>query len=121
MTKEAAGGQSEEVPDRIRWQTSLPHPARRATERRTTATAQWISDHVRPERRYLLRSRRFQEESHAKSAAQRYYLLLSGRAAIGSFLYDRMTGPQRLQSDECWWCNCGRRQSRFHLFFECRS
>ena len=55
-----------------------------------------------------------------KSVAQRYYQLLSGHAATGSFLHDRMTGPQRLETDECWWCNCGRRQSRHHLFTECR-
>ena len=46
---------------------------------------------------------------------------MSGHAAIGTFLYDRMTGPQRLESDGCWWCNCGRRQSRHHLFTECRA
>ena len=46
---------------------------------------------------------------------------MSGHAAIGSFLHDRITGPQCLESDECWWCNCGRRQSRFHLFVECRA
>ena len=33
----------------------------------------------------------------------RYYQLLSGHAAIESFLHDRMTGPQRLDSDKCWW------------------
>ena len=31
-----------------------------------------------------------------KSIAQRYYQLLSGHAAIGSFLHDLMAGPQRL-------------------------
>ena len=54
-----------------------------------------------------------------KSVAQRYYQLLSGHAAIGSFLHDRTTGPQRLETDKCWLCNCGRRQSRHHLFAEC--
>ena len=44
-----------------------------------------------------------------KSVAQRYYQRLSVHAATGSFLHDRMTGPQRLETDECWWCNCGRR------------
>ena len=43
-----------------------------------------------------------------KSVAQRYYQPLSGDASTGSFLHDRMTGPQRLETDECWWCNCGR-------------
>ena len=52
MAKEAVSGQSDEVPDQVRWQSSPPHLARRATERRTTATAQRIRDYVRPERRY---------------------------------------------------------------------
>ena len=56
-----------------------------------------------------------------KSVAQRYYQLLSGHAAIGSFLRGRMSGPQRLETDRCWWCNCGKRQSRHHLFTECRA
>ena len=56
-----------------------------------------------------------------KLIAQRYYKLLSGHAVIGSFLHDWMTEPQRLEMDECWWCNCGRRQSRHHLFMECRA
>lgn len=47
--------------------------------------------------------------------------LLYGHAAIGPFLYERMTGPQRLESSECWWCDCGKRQSRHHLFTECRA
>ena len=45
---------TEEAPDQVRWQTSLPHLARRSTERRTQATSQWIRDHVRPERRSSL-------------------------------------------------------------------
>ena len=56
-----------------------------------------------------------------KSTAQRYYQLLTGHAAIGSFLHDRMTGPQRLETDERWWCSCGKRQSRHPLFTECRA
>ena len=56
-----------------------------------------------------------------KATAQRYYQLLSGNAAIGSSLHDRMKEPQRLESDEYWWCDCGRRQMRFHLFVECRA
>ena len=32
-----------------------------------------------------------------------------------------MTEPQRLETDECWWCNRGRQQSRHHLFTECRA
>ena len=42
MAKEAAAGQAHDVPDQVRWQASLPHLARRATERRLGATALWI-------------------------------------------------------------------------------
>ena len=56
-----------------------------------------------------------------KALAGRYYQLLSGHAAIGSFLHGRMAGPQRLESDECWWCGCGKRQMRHQLFTECRA
>ena len=38
MAKTAAGDTSYEAPDQVGWQTSLPHLARRATERRTRAT-----------------------------------------------------------------------------------
>ena len=125
MAKEATGGQTRDVPDQIRWQASLPHLSRRATERRSETTAQWIRDHVRPERRYVppggLGFRKRAMRRVRKSTAQPYYQLMSGHAAIGSFLHDRMTGPQRLESDGCWWCNCRRRQSRHHLFTECRA
>ena len=104
MAKEAAAGQSHGVPDQVRWQASLPHLARRATERRSGATPQWIRDHVRPERRYTppggLDFRKRGVRKVRKSTAQRYYQLMSGHAAIGSFLHDRMSGPHRLDSDE---------------------
>src|SRR6266705_6546840 len=32
-----------------------------------------------------------------------------------------MVGPQRLESDKCWWCNCGKRQTRHYLFTECKA
>ena len=104
---------------------AFPHLSRRATERRSADTSRWIAEHVRPERRYAppggpgFRKRAMRRVR--KSIAQRYYQLLSGHAATGSFLHDRMTGPQRAESDECWWCNCGKRQSRHHLFTECRA
>ena len=84
----------------------------------------WIRNHVWPERRYTppggpgFCRRRLRRAR--KSTAQRHYQLLSGHAAIGSFLHDRMTGPQRLETDERWWCNCGR-QSRYHLSAECQA
>ena len=113
MAKEAAAGQIYGVPDQVRWQASLPHLSRRATERRSEDTSRWIREHVGPERRYVPPGgpgfRRRAMRRVRKSVAQRYYQLLSGHAATGSFLRDRMTGPQRLETDECWWCNCGKR------------
>ena len=88
MAKEAAGSRVFDVQDEVRWQASLPHLSRRATESRARATSQWIRDHVRPERRYHppggtgLRRRALRRVR--KSTAQRYYQLLSGHAAIGS-------------------------------------
>ena len=26
-----------------------------------------------------------------------------------------------MESNECWWCSCGKRQSRHHLFTDCRA
>lgn len=51
----------------------------------------------------------------------RYYQLLSGHAAIGSFHYDRMTGLLRRESSECQWCGAGARESHHHIFAECKA
>ena len=56
-----------------------------------------------------------------KATAQRYYQVLSGHAATGAFLHERVAGPQSLATTDCWWCNCEKRQSRHHLFTECRA
>ena len=104
FVKEAAEGPQHSVEDQLRWEASLSHLSRVTTERRSKATAQWIREHVRPERRNLppggTAFRRRQLRKVRKSAAQRYYQL-TGHASIGSVLHDRMTGPQRLGSDEC--------------------
>ena len=82
-----------------------PHLARMSAERRSAATVQYIEDHVRPERRYLppggggFRKRAMRRVR--KSTAQCYYQLLSGHAAIGSFLHDHMTPT--VQSWESLW------------------
>ena len=56
-----------------------------------------------------------------KSLASRYYQLLSSHAAVGAFLHERMAGPLSRESDECRHCSCGRRESRYHLFVECKA
>ena len=42
----------EEVPDEYRWETSLLHMTRAAAEARSRSTGEWISSHIRAERRY---------------------------------------------------------------------
>ena len=51
-----------------------------------------------------------------KRVASRYFQLLSGHAMIAPFLRDRWGWTE---SDSCWWCDGGR-QSRDHLFKECK-
>ena len=123
--EEAASGQQHSVPGELRWEASLSHLSRVATENRSRATAQWISEHVRPERRYWppvgSGLRRQALRRVRKSLASRYYELLSDHAAIGSFLHERLTGPLRRESSECQWCDSGRRESRHHLFVECKA
>ena len=52
-----------------------------------------------------------------KSLAGQCYQLLTGHASIGPYLYDKI----HVESNECWWCRSGERQSRFHLVARCRS
>ena len=80
VAREAAEGQLDEVPDQVRWQTSLPHLTGRTTERKTVATSQWIRDHARPERRDLPPGgtgfRRRAMRGVRKATAQRYFSCL---------------------------------------------
>ena len=77
MAKEAAGGQSRDAPDQVRWQASLPHLSKGITERRSGATSQWIRNHVRPERRCSPWRPRFPEEGNAEGAQVHCPALLS--------------------------------------------
>ena len=54
--------------------------------------------------------------STRKELAGRNYQFLPGHASIGSYLHDRI---RKIESDECWWCDTGQRQSRFHLVVRC--
>ena len=48
--------------------------------------------------------------------AGRYYQLLSGHAATGDYLCNKV---HKLPSDRCWWCGQDVRQTRHHLFVNC--
>lgn len=100
----AEGGEPREVPDEYRWGAGLSHMTRVATEARFRPAAQWFEDHAGPRRKYnpskgkglrrkLLRA--------PKPVASRYYQPLSGHAAIGPYLRDKI---HKAVDDECWWC-----------------
>ena len=52
-----------------------------------------------------------------KELASRFFQLASGHAMIAPFLKEKFGW---VESDSCWWCSSGR-QSREHLFKECRT
>ena len=89
--KEAVGSQRHGVSNELRSEASLLHLTRVTTENCSKASAQWISTHVRPERRCRPPAgsglRRKALRRVRKSLASRYYQFLSGHAAIGSFLH----------------------------------
>ena len=78
----------ERLPEGYAEETSLAHMTRVATEARSKAMTDWITDHVRPGRRYRPPPgkgvRRTQLRRVKKTLAGRYYQLLSGHAETGS-------------------------------------
>ena len=51
-----------------------------------------------------------------KGVSSGFFQLLSEHASVGSYL-DERTGT--IQSNKCWWCGSGGRQSRHHLSMRC--
>ena len=78
----------ERLLERYAEETSLAHMTRVATEARSKATTDWITEHVRPGRRYRPPPgrgvRRTQLRRVKKTLAGRYYQLLSGHAETGT-------------------------------------
>ena len=116
------GASYNEVLDEYWWETSFAHMTRAATEARSRTTSEWISNRFRAERRYRPPAgkglRQQQLRRSRKSVIGRYYQLLSGHTAIGSYLHDKI---HKIDTDECWWCGSGERQSRHHHFRSCRA
>ena len=100
-------------------EASLSYLRRVTTENRTKATAEWIRERSGRQRRYRPpkggRMRKALNRTR-KELAGRYYQLLSGHAAVAEHL--KRVG--QMQSDRCFWCGTGERQTRFHLFVKCR-
>ena len=110
------------VADRLRWETSLSHMTQVSTEEWSHTAAQWVAERLGdPRRKYKPLSRRGLRRKLLwrvpKSIASRYYQLLSGHAAIGPYLKDKI----HKIDDRCWRCGGGKQQTRHHLFTECRA
>ena len=116
------GSPADAVPNDYRWEHSLSYMTRAFAETKNRTTAQWIADHVKPERKYSPPPgkdvRRKQLRRARKSVSGRYFQLMSGHAAIGPYLKDKIKKPD---DDKCWWCGGRKQQARHHLFTECRA
>ena len=102
---------------------SLAFLKRRATERTTQTWKRDIEERNAGRRSFRLPTEgarpgiRPRLRRTPKGIAARFFQLLSGHAMIAPFLKERWGWAD---TDTCWWCSRGR-QSREHLFKECRS
>ena len=103
-------GDDDDVPDGLLTEASLSHMSRSATEARSRASTEWCapSGYRPPSGRGL---RRQHLRNIKKELAGRYYQFPSGHGSFGSYLKRR----NKVDSDRCWFCSTGERQSRFHL------
>ena len=114
----AAGDRETASPTYLR-EASLSHLTRLATETRSAETSRWIRERVKRKHRYRPPpggKMRSELRAVRKERAGRFYQLMTGHAATAPHL--KRIG--QVESDRCWWCNSGQRQSRFHLFRRCR-
>ena len=51
-----------------------------------------------------------------KELASRFFQLLSGHAAVA----EHLVRIGQAESETCFWCGSGERQTRYHLFVKCR-
>jgi ribonuclease HI len=89
-----------------------------ADTKRTQATA-WIKARTSQRRAYILPKKtgfRVKLRNEKKEVASRYYQFLTGHALTAPYLKEKL---KKQDSDECWWCESGKRQTREHLFKEC--
>jgi ribonuclease HI len=100
---------------------SMARIRRRSTEARTRETARWIDERTRERRSYIPPRKsgwRKALRGERKALASRYYQLLTGHAITAPYMKEKLG---KVDSDECWWCDAGVRQTRHHLFCECRA
>ena len=117
--KRAAEGREEEADHEYLREASLSHLTRVTTETRSGATAAWIRDHCGRRRRYRPpKGGQLRKELGRcpKELASRFYQLASGHAAVA----EHLMRIGQADSDTCFWCGSGERQTRHHLFIKCR-
>ena len=96
-------------------EATLSRLRQKATDPRSQCTREWIRSYVNSEQRYRPPKDLRKE---GEGVVSKVFQLLSGYAVIGSYLKDK---TKTTQSDKCWWCGRGERQSRHHLFVKCQT
>ncbi|TGZ84073.1 hypothetical protein EX30DRAFT_369375 [Ascodesmis nigricans] len=104
----------------VTWKPSLAHIKRKINEARHQEEKQWFREKCQKyyPQRYKLRKSTRADPTAAKARkkiALQYYRFAADRAVTATYL--KSIGKR--ESDECWWCD-GPRQTREHLFKECR-
>jgi len=99
--------------------TSASNRARRISEGRSAAKAQWEADKCSKHFGYRLKSKAGSNRpipiASAKSLATRFYQLKCGHAPTGAYL--KRFGHR--EDDKCWWCGGTVAQTREHLLRHC--
>ena len=100
-------------------ETSMAFISRKATEARSEGTKKWIAEYSSKRTQYkppTKKGMRKPLKNMQKRLAARYYQLLTGHAITATYLHDKL---KTTDSDQCWWCESGKRMTRHHLFTEC--
>jgi ribonuclease HI len=114
----AAAKQSGEEVNRATTEASLAFLKRKTSEVRKEATRRWIRERTAKSKAYIPREEGMRKnlKNEKKGVAARYYQLMTGHAIIVPYLKEKR---RKRDSDMCWWCESGKRQTREHLFKEC--
>ncbi|KAA8896256.1 hypothetical protein FN846DRAFT_994051 [Sphaerosporella brunnea] len=86
---------------------------------RSSGTKQWIRQSTSLRASHIPRKEtgvRPALNREREALASRYFQFLTGHAITAPYLKDKL---RKRDSDECWFCLSGKRQSRDHLFKEC--
>jgi hypothetical protein len=104
---------------RITRTASLTYLARIMTEARTKATKEWSETDTAKSKAYILRKEmglRKNLRHEKKEVSSQFYQLLSGHALTAPYLKEKL---RKSETDTCWWCESGKKQTSDHLFKEC--